>query len=93
MLRLASEREKVPVVADQFGNPTSADDIAAALISASGSILKEGFNRFGNYHYCGPVRTNWAGFAEQIFSASKMPPFRKIWTFSEKHLQNMPTEM
>jgi dTDP-4-dehydrorhamnose reductase len=65
MLRLAQSREDVSVVEDQFGNPTSALDLAAALLSV---ILSK--RPRGTFHYAGPEMMSWAEFARRIFAAS-----------------------
>ena len=71
MLRLADERECVSVVGDQVGCPTSAFDIADALI-----IVAEAWRRDpqhgadGLYHFAGQGETSWAGFARAIFGES-----------------------
>ena len=64
MLRLGAEREELGVVGDQFGCPTPARDLAAAVLDIL-PLLGEG--RWGTYHYCGAGRTSWHGFAERIF--------------------------
>lgn len=71
MLRLAGERDEIGVVADQVGCPTSALDIADAVLAladrwAAGD--RSGWN--GTYHLVGGGETSWAGFAERIFAAS-----------------------
>lgn len=72
MLKLAETRDELNVVADQHGNPTSALDIADAIIA----ILKKWETSpkagLGNtYHFAGQGDTTWHGFAEGIFDASK----------------------
>lgn len=67
MLRLGKEREVLGVVADQFGSPTYAGDIANALIEISEQILNGKQNAYGIYHFSGQPYTNWHGFAQEIF--------------------------
>lgn len=67
MLRLGKEREVLGVVADQFGSPTYAGDIAAALIEIANQILAGKQDAFGIYHFSGQPYVNWHEFACEIF--------------------------
>lgn len=68
MLRLAQDRDAVSVVCDQWGNPTSALDLADAILHAAGQLNEESY---GIYHVAGTGDTNWAAFAKAIFAASQ----------------------
>ena len=70
MLRLAETRETVSVVADQWGNPTSALDIADGILHIA-AALAAGTASSGIFHLAGTGATNWAGFAEAVFTASE----------------------
>jgi dTDP-4-dehydrorhamnose reductase len=71
MLKLAETRREVRVVADQFGNPTSAFDIADGIIAAVKSLdHKPDHHASGVYHLAGPAEMSWAEFAERIFAES-----------------------
>ncbi|WP_319772071.1 dTDP-4-dehydrorhamnose reductase [Breoghania sp.] len=71
MLRLAATRDRLTVVDDQIGSPTSAFDIADALLGVARSIGYEGMKgRAGIYHLAGGGETSWCGFARAIFKAS-----------------------
>jgi dTDP-4-dehydrorhamnose reductase len=69
MLKLSPSRDKVSVVADQFGAPTSARSIAEAIASIALSMLKARAedDRWGTYHFSGYPYTTWATFAETVF--------------------------
>lgn len=76
ILRLCSERELLPVVADQYGSPTYARDCAAALIhmidvceEKRGTI--EDF--FGVYHYANDGEVTWFEFAQKIRDIAGLP--------------------
>lgn len=62
MLRLMAERESVGVVADQWGSPTYAADLAEAILS----IIESGTWQPGIYHFSNEGVINWAQFADEI---------------------------
>ena len=69
MLRLSETREEVGVVADQVGNPTSALDIADALIAIAAKAKDNSSPALrGVFHMTGAGEASWADFAEAIFS-------------------------
>ncbi|MBQ0709651.1 dTDP-4-dehydrorhamnose reductase [Ochrobactrum sp. AP1BH01-1] len=71
MLKLAETRDVLSVVADQQGNPTSALDIADAIIRVADHLAATpDFSAYGIYHLAGTGDTNWSGFARAIFSES-----------------------
>jgi dTDP-4-dehydrorhamnose reductase len=67
MLRVGREREVVRVVDDQLGNPTSAIDIADAILRVAPMLPGA---PGGTYHLCGTGSTSWYGFARRIFAES-----------------------
>jgi dTDP-4-dehydrorhamnose reductase len=72
MLRLAGDRDEIAVVADQWGNPTSALDIADAILHAAAMLDRDkGFDGYGIYHLAGTGETNWSGFARHILDTSR----------------------
>jgi dTDP-4-dehydrorhamnose reductase len=71
MLRLAQDRTELNVVADQFGGPTPAKNIAETLITLVKQYQKENTLEWGTYHYCGTEKTNWCDFAKEIFKQAK----------------------
>lgn len=71
MLRLAETRDGLSVVSDQWGNPTSALDIAEAIIRVADHLAaKPDFAGYGVYHLVGTGDINWSGFARGIFAES-----------------------
>jgi dTDP-4-dehydrorhamnose reductase len=66
ILRLAAERPLLRIVADQRGCPTSAAEIATAVIVIA-RHLERGGARWGTYHFTGDGAVSWYGFAEAIF--------------------------
>jgi len=71
MLRLGMEREEIRVVADQFGSPTSAAELASCIVEISNRIRTTQEIRGGTYHCCGKGRITWHGFAEEIFRIAR----------------------
>jgi dTDP-4-dehydrorhamnose reductase len=71
MLRLGREQEVVRVVCDQFGCPTSATDLADAILLIAERISADREIKWGTYHYCGDGATSWHGFAETIFNLAQ----------------------
>lgn len=81
MLRLASDSETINVVADQYGTPTSALDIADAILKVAGNLLNSRSSALrGIFHLTNGGKASWAEFAETIFDVSKRTggPFAKV---------------
>lgn len=71
MLRLATTRDELGVVADQIGCPTSALDLAnAAIAVATNLTARPDATLRGVFHATGSGEGSWADFAETIFAAS-----------------------
>lgn len=71
MLSLGEMRDSVMVVADQIGNPTSALDIADALLKVADNLLASDDPALrGIFHVTGSGETSWAGLAAEIFGVS-----------------------
>jgi|ERR1700687_3765441 len=69
MLKLGAEREELRVVDDQRGAPTSAFDIAAAVVMIAKGLLDRPDDQSlrGIFHMANAGETTWAGFASEIF--------------------------
>jgi dTDP-4-dehydrorhamnose reductase len=68
MLRLGQERTVLKVVNDQYGCPTNAAELAAAILTICRKIYERGnFDAWGVYHFCDKGETTWYRFAEMIF--------------------------
>ena len=71
MLKVAESRPELNVVADQFGNPTSAHDIADAIFHVLGKWKTGETTGLGQtYHVAGTGEAVWADLAEVTFAAS-----------------------
>ena len=72
MLRLAETRSEVAVVADQRGNPTSALDIADALVVLARNLVASPDAALrGVFHMTGGGEAVWADVAEAVFSEAE----------------------
>jgi len=67
MLRLGAERDELRIVDDQHGRPTSAEDLAGAVIEMLRQSLA-GSGERGTFHFANAGPTTWRRFAEAIFA-------------------------
>lgn len=73
MLRVGAERDQLKVVADQRGNPTSALDIADAILKLCSA--REAWPAGGTVvHLTASGEASWHEFAEAIFAAAGLSP-------------------
>ena len=89
IIRLASERDELRIVADQHGCPTSTGEIASAILSIAPRLQKED-TPWGTYHFSGSGVTSWHGFAEWIVAAQARHTRRKP-TVTPIHTRDFPT--
>ena len=64
MLRVASERDELRVVADQIGSPTP----AALIADVTAHVLAQSPEHSGLWHLTASGQTSWHGFAEAIMT-------------------------
>lgn len=75
MLSLAETKDEVGVVADQFGSPTSALELARAIKAL------EPTDNYGTFHATCEGSCSWADFAERIFAlAGKNTKVKRLTT-------------
>lgn len=75
MLRLAETRDEVGVVADQFGSPTSALELAKSIVALVPT------ENYGIFHGTCEGQCSWADFAEKIFEkAGKATRVKRLTT-------------
>lgn len=87
MLRLGKEQELIRVVADQYGGPTFAGDLAEGILTIAGRIHEAGNNiPWGTYHFCGKGITTWHGFTEKILELASRHTSLKV-----KKVEAIPT--
>lgn len=65
MIKLGQERDKIGVVADQYGCPTFAPDLAEAILDIIGQVSEKRDIPWGTYHYCGKGVITWYDFAKK----------------------------
>lgn len=70
MLELFAVKDELGIVADQFGQPTNANDLAKAVLK----IIESDPKVFGIFHFSNYSETTWYDFASKIadFSGSKI---------------------
>lgn len=68
MLRLFKEKTEIKVVADQWGNPTCACDLAGAIIR----IIDIDPVTYGFYHFTNDGRASWHQFATEIYNLAEI---------------------
>jgi dTDP-4-dehydrorhamnose reductase len=83
ILRLATEREELRIVADQVGAPTCAFDVAAATAKIVTILAgtKGSFNlpASGTYHMTAAGQTTWYEFAKAILEEAARVPQDRPW--------------
>ncbi len=67
MLHLFSQKEELGIVADQFGQPTNANDLAEAIMN----IIQTPQKSYGIFHFSNYPETTWFEFAQKIAELSK----------------------
>lgn len=72
MLRLASQRDEIGVVDDQWGAPTFAADLARAIVSIGEALLtaSDCSDLVGIYNVAGSGEATWFRFAQEIMKRS-----------------------
>ena len=65
VLRLAKTRDELRIVADQRGSPTSARELAEAILHLAPVLLRDQ-KLSGTYHFTAQGFTTWHGFAGRV---------------------------
>jgi dTDP-4-dehydrorhamnose reductase len=66
MLRLARERDQLRVVADQYGRPTPAKDLAEVIVSIATRHASSAALAPGTYHFAAAGRASWHDLASYV---------------------------
>jgi dTDP-4-dehydrorhamnose reductase len=67
MMNLFPQKDELGIVADQFGQPTNANDLAEAIMQ----IIETSQKTFGVFHFSNYPETTWFDFAKKIAEFSK----------------------
>ena len=78
MLRLLGDKTHISVVDDQQGCPTSALDLATAILRIVPDIVRRGFDQFGTYHLVSGAEMTWCAFSREI-QAKAINVFGSQW--------------
>jgi dTDP-4-dehydrorhamnose reductase len=88
ILRLATEREELKIVADQVGAPTCALDLAEATTKIFAGMIADDKSQFafpeagGIYHMTAAGQTSWYEFAKAILEEAGRAPQDLPWLAS-----------
>lgn len=71
MLRLAEKHSQLRVIDDQWGAPTSAADLAAALVEITTRFVEDDQQPSGTWHFTNAGETTWCRIAREIFRLAR----------------------
>ena len=80
IIRLATERESLNIVADQIGAPTSSESIADALVKLVNVWNPNQSDLTGIYHLTNSNTTSWHGFSSEIIRQYTKLAVSHHWT-------------
>ena len=76
MLRLAGERDRLSIVDDQIGSPTTSNELARATRTIVEGVLSDKYGSMhewaGLYHMTCSDAVTWFGFAQAIFARAAL---------------------
>ena len=90
ILRLASERDELRVVADQIGGPTFTGDLAQGILNLL-AVKSNGFSAplpYGIYHFANAGQCSWHEFACEIVAVAR----ERGWPIKAKQVTAIRTE-
>ena len=89
ILRLASERDNLRIVADQFGAPTSSESIAEGVVKLVNVWQPDLENQTGVYHFTNAGSTSWHGFACEIINEYNRMATSRDWPALKVNIDNI----
>lgn len=69
VLRLAATRDELRIISDQHGSPTSASELAEAVLNVAAAFAHDRMLA-GTYHFTASGVTTWHGFASRVVEVS-----------------------
>tara|TARA_Y100000588_G_scaffold313205_1_gene340204 strand:- start:5453 stop:6358 length:906 start_codon:yes stop_codon:yes gene_type:complete len=75
ILKLATSKNEIKVIDDQYGSPTSTEQIALATFNLLENYLRGNLNDLGLYHFSSIGKTSWYGFAKEIVDQAEKLDF------------------
>jgi dTDP-4-dehydrorhamnose reductase len=69
VLRLAATRDELRIVSDQHGSPTSAGELAEAVLNVAAAFIHDR-TLAGTYHFTAAGVTTWHGFASRAVAVA-----------------------
>ena len=79
MLGLLGDKKHISVVDDQKGCPTSALDLATAILRIVPEVVRRDFDQFGTYHLVSDAEMTWCAFSREI-QAKAIKIFGEQWS-------------
>ena len=71
MLKLSQERDKLSIVSDQVGSPTSAALLADVTAEIAKQLFEPGaIKKYGTYHLVSEGETSWHGYAQKVVACA-----------------------
>lgn len=92
MLRLATGQKEIRVVADQYGCPTNAADLAQAILTICDHLYSKPKINWGTFHYCGSGVISWHTFAEKILELTRQHPGTRTASVKPVTTAEYPTQ-
>lgn len=89
IIRLASERDSLRIVADQYGAPTSSESIADAVATLLTAWQPQNSSQTGIYHLTNQGKTSWHGFSCAIVDEYNRLAVSKNWPALKANVENI----
>ena len=91
VLDLCRTGKALRIVADQYGSPTSAAELAEAILAMIAHMHKRADGPWGTYHFCSRGVVSWYDFATEIVRLMPVPPEGRRATVEAISTEQYPT--